>query len=78
MPTKGKDGQAKEATDKVIQAACRMLCPACIGRPEGCGADPLVCLKGAGLSGLVALELAEAATKERLEGGNAVKEEEES
>jgi len=77
MPAKGKDGQAKEVTDKVIQAACRMLCTACIGRPEGCGADPLVCLKEAGLSGLLALELAEteAATQGKTKG-NAMKKEE--
>jgi len=66
------------AQDEVIQVACRMLCTACIGRPEGCGADPLVCLKDAGLSGLLALELAEAkaATQEKTGGGNAVREEE--
>ena len=55
------DKEKKETAtrDEIIQAACRLLCTACIGRPEGCGADPLICLKEAGLSGLMALELAE-------------------
>jgi len=64
------------AQDKVIRAACRMLCTACIGRPEGCGADPLACLKASGLSGLLALELAEIeAAAGRKRNGNAVKKE---
>ena len=55
------DKEKKETAtrDEIIKAACRLLCTACIGRPEGCGADPLICLKEAGLSGLMALELAE-------------------
>jgi len=62
------------AKDEVIQAACRTLCTACIGKPEGCGADPLICLKEAGLSGLMALELAEAgAATQRKDKDNAMK-----
>ena len=69
---KARKGAA--ARDEIIQAACRLLCTACIGKPEGCGADPLICLKEAGLSGLMALELVEAEAAARgKEKDNAMK-----
>jgi len=75
MKNEGKKEEVA-ARDGVIRTACRMLCTACIGRPEGCGADPLVCLKASGLSGLLALELAEMKAGGGEGNGNTAKEEE--